>query len=64
MAERGWRYEVWSGTSEVLLTNVRFIAQGRRPALVHAPAVAPLARRIGLAERWDKDLRWPTGTCV
>ncbi len=43
MAERGWRYEVWSGASEVLLTNVRFIAQGRRPALVHAPALAALA---------------------
>jgi len=68
MAERGWRYEVWSGASDVLLTNVRFIAQGRRPALLHAPALAALAtagqpgRTLGQAlevANWDlaTDLR-------
>ncbi len=43
MAERGWRYEVWSGVSAALLTNVRFISQGRRPWLIHAPALAALS---------------------
>lgn len=30
MAERGWRYEVWSGESPRVLENLRFLAQGRR----------------------------------
>jgi len=43
MAARGWRYEVWSGAEYALLTNLRFISQGRRPSLIHAPALAALA---------------------
>ena len=43
MAARGWRYEVWSGAEATLLTNVRFISQGRRPALLHGPAMAALS---------------------
>jgi hypothetical protein len=45
---------------EVLLTNVRFIAQGRRPALVHAPALAAagrLGRTLGQAPKVaDRDV--------
>lgn len=43
MAERGWRYEVWSGASATTLENVRFLAQGRRP-LVDDAALATLRR--------------------
>lgn len=39
---RGWRYEVWSGTSPVMLTNVRFVSQGRRRSLVDPEALRVL----------------------
>lgn len=42
LAERGWRYSVWSGTEPHRLTNVRFLAQGRRAHLVDPGAVAHL----------------------
>ena len=44
MAERGWRYSIWSGADPIELTNVRFLAQGRRTRFVDAEAVASLAR--------------------
>lgn len=47
MAERGWRYEVWSGAHATTLENLRFLAQGRRP-LVDDAAMAAL-RRTGHA---------------
>ncbi len=42
MAERGWRYEVWSGAPEPRLSNVRFLAQGRRRSLVDPAALSAL----------------------
>lgn len=30
IAQRGWRYEIWSGEDPRLLENLRFLAQGRR----------------------------------
>lgn len=44
LAERGWRYSVWSGTDTRRLTNLRFLAQGRRPHLVDPEAVRHLHR--------------------
>lgn len=41
-AERGWRYSVWSGASMNRLTNVRFLAQGRRLHLVDRDAIHDL----------------------
>jgi hypothetical protein len=32
--EKGWLYEVWSGGDPVVLANIRFIAIGRRQALI------------------------------
>lgn len=32
MAQKGWRYEVWSGAQEIRLTNVRFLGARARPA--------------------------------
>ncbi|HNV41719.1 MAG TPA: TnsA-like heteromeric transposase endonuclease subunit [Ornithinibacter sp.] len=42
LAERGWRYSVWSGADALRLTNIRFLAQGRRAHLVDAEAVRHL----------------------
>jgi hypothetical protein len=39
--QRGFRFEVWSGTDPVLLENVRFLAGYRRPALI-AQELVPL----------------------
>lgn len=39
LAGRGWRYSVWSGAEALRLTNVRFLAQGRRAHLVDVQAV-------------------------
>jgi len=44
LAERGWRYSIWSGANPIELTNVRFLAQGRRAQFVDADALATLAR--------------------
>lgn len=43
MAERGWRYEVWSGAQEIRLTNVRFLGVGRRRDRVDPAALSALA---------------------
>lgn len=42
-AARGWRFEIWSGADPVLLRNVRFLAAGRRPALIDADALGKVA---------------------
>ncbi len=44
LAERGWRYSIWSGTDPIKLTNVRFLAQGRRTRFVDAEAMTSLTR--------------------
>ncbi|MCA0181102.1 MAG: TnsA-like heteromeric transposase endonuclease subunit [Actinobacteria bacterium] len=44
LAERGWRYSIWSGADPIELTNVRFLAQGRRSRFVDSDAMATLAR--------------------
>jgi hypothetical protein len=41
-AGRGWRHEIWSGESAVLLGNVRFLAAYRRADRVDAQAVAAI----------------------
>jgi len=42
MAQRGWRYEVWSGADATRLTNVRFLGQGRRWDRVDPEALSGL----------------------
>lgn len=42
LAQRRWRYTVWSGTNPQRLTNVRFLSQGRRAHLVDVDALAAL----------------------
>ena len=39
-AERGWRHEIWTGASAVLLSNVRFLAAYRDPARLDAVVVS------------------------
>ncbi len=46
-AGRGWRHEVWSGASPVLLGNVRFLAGYRRGDRVDAQAVAAIEGGVG-----------------
>lgn len=45
-AARGWRYEVWTGAPGVLLSNVRWLGQARRPDLVD-PGALWLVRQNG-----------------
>ncbi|MDN3243033.1 TnsA-like heteromeric transposase endonuclease subunit [Glycomyces tritici] len=40
---RGWRFEVWTGVDAVLLANVRFLAGFRRPSVIDAALLGPLA---------------------
>lgn len=59
LAERGWRYEVWSGADDTYLANVRFLSQGRHEGLlgradltallVHSSIGARLADVLGAA---------------
>ncbi len=41
---RGWRSEVWSGTDPVVMSNVRFLAGYRRPALLDPTRVVLVAQ--------------------
>ncbi|WP_050998422.1 TnsA-like heteromeric transposase endonuclease subunit [Saccharomonospora marina] len=43
---RGWRHEVWSGTSPTTLANVRFLAAYRYPDRVDAAMVSWLERQV------------------
>jgi hypothetical protein len=43
-AERGWRYEVWSGDAPAVLDNLRFLAQGRRPEFLDPEALRAVRR--------------------
>jgi hypothetical protein len=43
-AERGWRYDVWSGAAPVVLGNLRFLAQGRRPDFLDPDALCAVRR--------------------
>jgi len=45
-AAKGWRYEVWSGAPAVLLSNIRWLGQARRPQLIDRN-VADMVRRTG-----------------
>lgn len=40
---RGWRFEVWSGVDPVQLENIRFLAGYRRPSVVDAALLEPVA---------------------
>lgn len=53
MAERGWRYEVWSGADPVLMTNLRFLSVGRHCEWVDRGAVDALVAqaRAGMTVR-------------
>ena len=46
---RGWRYEVFHGEDPIVMSNVRFIAQGRRSMFLDEAVVATVASagRIG-----------------
>jgi hypothetical protein len=67
-AGRGWRHEVWSGASPVLLGNVRFLGGYRRGDRVDAQAVTAIKRevsgvvRIGAVEAALAD-RFAVGVC-
>jgi hypothetical protein len=39
VGERGWAFEVWSGTEAVVLANIRYLAGYRRPLVVDSAAV-------------------------
>ena len=41
--QRGWTYEVWCGADPVVLANLRWLGQARRPALVTAAEVGQVA---------------------
>jgi hypothetical protein len=41
--EKGWLYEVWSGGDPVVLTNIRFLAIGRRRGLIDPDYVNSVA---------------------
>lgn len=48
VAQRGWRYEVWSGEDPQLMENLRFLAQGRRPRVdEHALQVLRESGKLG-----------------
>lgn len=57
LAERGWRYSVWSGTASRRLTNVRFLAQGRRAHLVDPGATIQLHRHGAVDRSLGESLR-------
>jgi len=44
--QRGWRHEIWAGTSAVLLSNVRFLAAYRNPARVDPGLVSAVAATV------------------
>lgn len=60
-AERGWRHEIWTGTSGVLLANVRFLAGYRNPARLDTGLVSVLTEtmeepiRLGEVEQAWRD---------
>lgn len=45
-AERGWRHEVWSTTSAVVLANVRFLSAYRHPDRIDTALASVLQREI------------------
>jgi hypothetical protein len=45
-AERGWRHEIWTGTSAALLSNVRFLAAYRDPARLDAAVLSVVAAML------------------
>lgn len=45
-AERGWRHEIWTGASAVLLSNVRFLAAYRNPARVDVGLVSAVTAMV------------------
>jgi hypothetical protein len=58
--QRGWRHEIWSGTSAVLLANVRFLAGYRNPARVDAGAISAVAATVDRPLRLaDIEQAWP-----
>lgn len=58
--ERSWRHEIWTGTSEVLLSNVRFLAAYRNPARVDPGLVSAVATRVETPMRLAEIERaWP-----
>jgi hypothetical protein len=61
LRERGWRHEVWSGTSAVVLSNVRFLAGYRDAARVDATTVAALADAVAAPVRLGEIEAAPPG---
>lgn len=45
-AERGWRHEIWTGTSAVLLSNVRFLAAYRNAARLDPGLVSAVTATV------------------
>jgi hypothetical protein len=67
-ADKGWRHEVWSGASAVVLSNVRFLAGYRRADRVDPGAVAAISEvvtgRVSIGEVEAQVLsRFPVEAC-
>jgi hypothetical protein len=70
-AERGWRHEIWSGVSGVLLSNVRHLAAYRDPARLDATVVSTVAATIDRPQRlveiehlWPHDISTGRGAAL
>ena len=59
-AERGWRHEIWTGTSAVQLSNVRFLAAYRDPARLDPAVVLAVAEKMeGPVRFCEIEQMWP-----
>ncbi len=59
-AERGWRHEIWTGTSPMRLSNVRFLAAYRDPARLDPAVVSAVAEQVeGPVRLCEIEQAWP-----
>lgn len=64
-AEHGWRHEVWSSTSPVVLANVRFLSAYRHPDRVDPVLVSTLQREVTSAVFVSElEAGWPQQSCA
>lgn len=62
-AEQGWRHEIWTGASAVLLSNVRFLAGYRNSARLDAAVVSAVAEAMeGPVRLAEIEQGWPQRT--
>ncbi|MHB1771913.1 MAG: TnsA-like heteromeric transposase endonuclease subunit [Acidimicrobiales bacterium] len=59
-AERGWHHEIWTGTSPVQLSNVRFLAAYRDAARLDPTVVSAVAEQVeGPVRLCEIEQAWP-----